>query len=401
MSGTTGGSAGTGTGPGTGASTTSQSSNTSARGGSGAGAEAAGSSTGWKRATPTAQYMPNVLGCACHGIREAGSTPATGSAPKAKPVWKDAINPARKALGPVNMGGAAAGDSPASQWKKGVTPSTQPTSPIQRPTPPKAPAPARDPMDAFLDDLSMQAKNALAGHKAKLVGKYPTAKDTETTKMLEAIVSRLGTPEGRQSFKAELDSAKSDPLYAAMGPDKFASLLAWSDAMLEQSRNHEDPSRRARAEAADTYGLTPAERVAILGYTTGDYTAINPALRRGNSDASLEVYIDTIKRGLAKLPDYTGSTTVERGVGDGAWTKDAFVKGKDFKDGAFTSTATPGKAPMADWKVVILGQSGGKDVGIFSAWPAEAEVLYPPGTEYVIEDVSAGPPKTVTMRQKP
>lgn len=418
MSGTSGGAGHFGTGAGS--STTgnnSGSARSSSGGAPGTSASSQSSTGGWKSAKPTVQYMPAVLGCACHQLREASVPPPDNAgevAPKA--AWTDGVVAPRAALGPNAEGsttpslGAHRASPPTpgtSVWTKGNLDGSKPQTDKftigDRPTAPKTPT-TNSELDAYLAGLKVMATKARITQEAKqsTPGYYKTDIDKETLEMLKALEARLSTPEGTASLKAEMESAKNDPMYQYMGPDKFAASLAWSDALLDKLRSSDSPAMQEKARIADAANLTTLERVALFGYTTGDYNAINPAMRGTISDPGLQAYVDHINDALAKLPDYQGD--VRRATGNGSYT-DAWQPGADWTSGAFLSTTKiePGSVPATgDWVMTIEGENRGKDVSMFSAWPAESEVLIPGGSTMEVVSVDrTKKPMVVVMRPKP
>jgi ADP-ribosyltransferase exoenzyme len=149
------------------------------------------------------------------------------------------------------------------------------------------------------------------------------------------------------------------------------------------------------------------ERAALLGYTTGDYGLINPALRGGKgqiTDPYLSAYTKEVKGALQKIPDYQAPSGqpshLYRAIypqsdptKNNDWCKTAFVKGSTYSDFAFSSTAVK-KPPQGEWNLTIMGTKNAKDITPYSSWPGEAEALVFPGQAYTVHDVVG---KNVTL----
>lgn len=139
--------------------------------------------------------------------------------------------------------------------------------------------------------------------------------------------------------------------------------------------------------------MSEAEMVAVYGYTTNDYTLLNPALRsldRAQLD-ELMPYIAAAESGLQKLPSLAdqmgGPSTTIRGTGALPPQLDAaLVPGGIFSDRAFYSTSQIELDNFSgDFKFVIEGLTG-RPVAFLSEYGHEFEVLYPPGTMFRVTD---------------
>jgi hypothetical protein len=151
-----------------------------------------------------------------------------------------------------------------------------------------------------------------------------------------------------------------------------------------------------------THGMTTMERAALLGYSTGDYNLLNPALRQGKgqiSDPYLAAYSKEVKGALQKIPDYQAPSgqgnVLYRSIyptavpGGNDWCKTAFVKGNTYSDFAFASTGVK-QPPQGEWNLTIMGTKDAKNITPYSAWPGEAEALVFPGTKYTVDNVQGG-----------
>lgn len=419
MSGNIGGG---GSGAGTGSSGSGSSSNSNSGSGS---SGSAGSSSSRARSNANApQYMPNILTCACHAIREPGPPPPPNNAAvKGKAAWTAGATAQRQSDAiAAQSGGPMAGAQrtvavPANQIKTGNKYPNQP--------PPRLPG-----LD--MATLKQTVKNAIAARTGYKPTPEQEASDltTELNRMLDVLEKRLSTPEGMQALESALAGLHDDPLVKIIGLDLFAARLAWSDAGLtpnadsvtqaqaerdslaerlknaqtEQGRigltkaleDAEEKLRRTLAmekskrDALANKNLTPSDRVAILGYTVADYKVLNPVLRGMYRDpdspgkvkkADVAAYTELIKNALGKLPAHDGST-LGRIATAGDYDK---MFDDDFSDGGFTSTSVGKPSPGGEWAITIDGATDGRDVGALSAWPKENEVLLPPGSKFVVD----------------
>ena len=135
--------------------------------------------------------------------------------------------------------------------------------------------------------------------------------------------------------------------------------------------------------------ITSAEARAIACYTNDDYMVINREHREG--DLSPETLKSTalIKAALDKLPSFEG--TVYRGFEQSIKGLYDLSVGKVFCDPAFFSTSE--KENVADdfgskfHFFVIKCKKAGKSIRKYSCHRKEEEVLFPPGTKFLITKV--------------
>src|SRR5262249_203941 len=143
-----------------------------------------------------------------------------------------------------------------------------------------------------------------------------------------------------------------------------------------------------------THGMTDMERVALYGYTTGDYDPLNKAMRNDKgspTDSGLAAYAKHTNNAMKKLPEYkpgpAESTTLKLTIfTDTGWGQSAFVQGKTYSDHAFASTKHDDPGSGA-WKLTINGTKNTRDIGPYSAWPLEKEILTLPGAKYTVGKV--------------
>jgi|GEM_PF-5951776 len=207
--------------------------------------------------------------------------------------------------------------------------------------------------------------------------------DKEKIARYENLMNALKDPVKANAIAQGIETNRSDPLYTHMGPTKFTSYLHQSNTNLASS-------------GASSHGMTDIERVAVYGYTTGDYKAINGAMRSNNGqppDAGMAAYAKHTTNGMKKLPDYQPPPGQEAKLYRAIfsepspnWGASTFVKGNTYSDHGFASTATA-LGGTGSWNLSIEGTKNAKDVGPYSAWPGEKEVLTLPGTKYTVSDV--------------
>jgi hypothetical protein len=147
-------------------------------------------------------------------------------------------------------------------------------------------------------------------------------------------------------------------------------------------------------------GITDEQMVAIQGYSSQDYLAVNKALRQPDADpartAQLAGYINAVRSGLDNLPSYEGE--VFRGTAMsqriwGMWER-AHAEGTTVSDAAFSSsskdegvaedflasTRDPSKVPV----YCRIQSRTGKQIEFLSRTANEAEVLFNAGAQFKI-----------------
>ncbi len=125
---------------------------------------------------------------------------------------------------------------------------------------------------------------------------------------------------------------------------------------------------------------------ALADYTGPGYADLNDALRNGTVGASLAARVDALNRALEKLPPYGGP--VIRGSNIPLEMLAQYQPGEVIVEHAFLSTTkNPAVAQLPTFsgnvEFQILSKSG-RDIYSFSMFPAEQEVLFPPGTEFYV-----------------
>jgi hypothetical protein len=215
-------------------------------------------------------------------------------------------------------------------------------------------------------------------------GNYLSPDDQEKLQRLQLVKKALKNEP--MAIAREIAAHRNDLAYQYMGPTQFVSMEVVTRNAL--SANEKMRGALAGMSGPLPYGLTTMERVAIYGYTTKEYTAINSGLRRNNLTQQLQTYVGHINAGLAKLDTfqpkpgqnlYRGATWADMPQ----FVKDQYRPGGQLQDLAFTSTSTDQTAAFSagDVKMTISNVAGktGKIIP-FSAFPGEGEVLFTPGT---------------------
>ncbi len=147
-------------------------------------------------------------------------------------------------------------------------------------------------------------------------------------------------------------------------------------------------------------GITDEQMVAIQGYTSQDYLAVNQVLRQPDADpaqtAKLAGYVAAVRAGLDNLPSYEGEVYRGTAMSERIWGlwQAAHAAGGTVSDAAFASsskdeqvaedflarTRDPDKVPVF---CRILSRTG-KQVEFLSRTANEAEVLFNTGAKFKI-----------------
>ncbi|HUQ08491.1 MAG TPA: ADP-ribosyltransferase [Kofleriaceae bacterium] len=171
-------------------------------------------------------------------------------------------------------------------------------------------------------------------------------------------------------------------------------------------------------------GITNDQMVAIQGYTSQDYLAVNKVLRQPEADpaqtAKLAGYVESIRGGLNNLPSYEGEVFRGTAMSQRIWGmwQQAHAEGGTVSDAAFSSsskdeqvaedflakTRDPKDASKVPVFCRILSRTG-KQVEFLSRTANEAEVLFNTGAKFKIIYIEDGvgadgqPRKEVFLRE--
>jgi ADP-ribosyltransferase exoenzyme len=250
---------------------------------------------------------------------------------------------------------------------------------------------------AFPEDVAQDfkttqeyAKKKLASHekeiaKAKSKGEAITQPQEEKLDRLQRLNQALKDEPIR--IAKNIEDHRGDPAYQFMGPGKFSSFEVMTRQLVAENE-------KARGKS---YDLKPMERVAIYGYTTSDYGAINSALRSpgGVQDPQLKAYKSHIEDGLKKLDyfDPQQGQKLYRGMNSSPQITPYLKKDGVLSDAAFVSTSMKYEAIPGDVKMTISAPPNKGRILPFSASPGEGEVLFLPGTQLTFTDKKGMDPK--------
>lgn len=214
--------------------------------------------------------------------------------------------------------------------------------------------------------------------------------NTEKEEYARLIVLKKALETDANELLLKIEKYQNDPMFQFVGTLKFLSFLKKSDTNLEMDLE------------AKNFGLTDLERVAIYGYTTADYTVINPALRGAGAgeiaNPRLRAYAQYAVDGLRKLPDLpardpeTNEPLVLRRAiftePSSGWCARTFVLNGLYRDYAFMSTSKVIGQGFANLKFTFVDgkPTHAKNVKAFSAWPGENEFLLMPGVEFTVTE---------------
>lgn len=207
---------------------------------------------------------------------------------------------------------------------------------------------------------------------------YLSADEKEILGRMKELQTAINNDPGW--VKSKIDAYQKDPLYKEMGDVKFLSMLAKSNANL--------------GEKIKGSPLNELERVALFGYTTGDYKIINQTARQESKEIKegMKAYIKYAKEGMAKLSDVEppgDGVLLKRAIftePKQGWGEQTFQVGKTYSDAAFASTTFDLQA-QGKVNLVMTSTKNAKDIGDYSAWPGEKEILIIPGVEYIVKEV--------------
>jgi hypothetical protein len=182
--------------------------------------------------------------------------------------------------------------------------------------------------------------------------------------------------------EAFLEKTPAELLQEIMGPDKF--------------QDYREAIEAIKTEHPELAGVPDEQLIAIRGYTSDDYAILNKALREKDVKelARLKPYIESATGGLKQFPSYTG--TVLRGE-SGTIANYLGKEGQVVTFDAFTSTDKV-RAFSGDVELAIESRTG-KEIDLISQYKGtETEVLFPPGSQFKILNVTEISPGKFRVR---
>lgn len=201
-------------------------------------------------------------------------------------------------------------------------------------------------------------------------------------KALADSMKALWEKDQRARFAKETENNKS--------ASTTAMAAAFGDDFLEMTQMAEV---QAKNKGLDLYEVKDGgvkepmemgEVAAIYGYSTQDYTKVN-GLLRGKQDPGVDpnaymAYIESCKKGLAKLPPFKG-VAIRCDKTAEFFLTEVIDTGKRTEK-AFMSTGTTKIPGFGDIVTYITKVKSGKEISAFSLHQKEEEVLFPPGSVF-------------------
>lgn len=184
-------------------------------------------------------------------------------------------------------------------------------------------------------------------------------------------------------------------LYAAAQNEPNKSILASKDfkstdpaATVKDALNYVLMAS-SKVDKIIASGLKIDEAVGIHLYTQGAYSGINKELRGGTPSPFIQELANKVTSGLARLPPYEEPVyrvvsfppSVDRNYHEGATVADPGLMSTTYNvDFDFLGGGTSHVL-----SIVGHGDSAGRDIAWLSETPGEKEVLFPPGTQFVVK----------------
>jgi hypothetical protein len=268
-------------------------------------------------------------------------------------------------------------------------------------------------------DPATRKSGLLAGALARHREATPPAADIATT--VEAAQAAPATVP-TSTTKEGIDSLNTEGSYDY----RMGKVQQIRNDMLTGSQDYISPDVNPQV-VEDTKphlgegGITDDQMIAIQGYTSQDYLAVNQVLRQPEANpeqtAKLAGYVASIRAGLDNLPNYEGEVFRGTAMSQRIWGlwQQAHAEGGTVSDAAFSSsskdeqvaedflgkTRGEGKVPVF---CRILSRTG-KQVEFLSRTANEAEVLFNSGAKFKIIYIEDGvgpdgqPRKEVFLRE--
>jgi hypothetical protein len=265
-------------------------------------------------------------------------------------------------------------------------------------------------------DAGAKKSGLLAGALARHKAATPPAADIGT------VVETAQAAPATVSTKVGIDSLNTEGSYDY----RMGKVQQIRNDMLTGSQDYISPDvnpqvvEETKPHLAEG-GITDDQMVAIQGYTSQDYLAVNKVLRQPEANpeqtAKLAGYVASIRGGLANLPSYEGEVFRGTAMSEriwGMWQR-AHAEGGTVSDAAFSSSSKDEQvaedflAKTRDTTKVpvfcrILSRTG-KQVEFLSRTANEAEVLFNTGAKFKIIYIEDGvgpdglPRKEVFLRE--
>lgn len=251
-------------------------------------------------------------------------------------------------------------------------------------------------LSRFTDKTASTAEKSLNAHElneSNITGDLNKITDKPNVTDVHATTAPAGkTTEILKGLTKEDDAAASfkpkDETNYSGNPNFRASDADRAKFKSEYSEYADDAEfvKNLKTSRPDLKSIPDEDLVAVRGYTGDEYySQMNKALRT-NDTAGLQTYDSHIRAttsGLNQLPKttgefYRGMTIPPGGVGD---VLSKYEPGKVVTEPHFLSTGNPFGGNIQ----YVVQSSTGRDVSYLSHYPHEAEVLFPPGSQFRVD----------------
>jgi hypothetical protein len=141
---------------------------------------------------------------------------------------------------------------------------------------------------------------------------------------------------------------------------------------------------KAGKRSAPPEGLEEYEIHAIMHYTSSAYRTMNQALRKlgGKLPKDYEVIVKAASSGLNKIKGT--DCTAYRGTSLPDFIFNQLREGSHYYDGAFLSSSYAKKSAFGGKHKLVIHSTNCKYVDSISVFPHEKEVLWTPGTDFLV-----------------
>jgi len=257
------------------------------------------------------------------------------------------------------------------------------------------------------DEAELERLVQLSGGDGSRVERLLAETGKDPARLVRLLRATHGDEATLQRLLGEVDgnAGRLDDVMAASGGDlgRAEALLAKTPAELMQDmigpdkfQEYREAIEALKTDHPELAGIPDEQLIAIRGYTSNDYAILNKALREKDVKelARLKPYIEGATSGLKQLPSYSG--TVLRGE-SGTIANYLGKEGQVVTFDAFTSTdkvrAFPGDVELA------IESRTGKEIDLISEYKrVETEVLFPPGSQFKILEVTEISPGRFRVR---